>query len=159
MTVREAIDTLIKGWYVVTMNPTRDIIRHGAVAIRGSEIVAVGKASDLEVAYEAAETVGGDRFVITPGLVNTHIHITVADVVLHDTDRPEWRPLLNVMNQLVWSADGRGVHTVFVDGAKVVEAGRMTTIDEDTFYDRCQQAGEAITARSGLPDKAKFPVW
>ena len=38
------------------------------------------------------------------------------------------------MNQLVWSADGRGVHTVFVDGAKVVDAGRMTTIDEDTFY-------------------------
>ena len=35
----------------------------------------------------------------------------------------------------------------------------MTTIDEDTLYDRCQRAGEAITARSGLPDKAKFPVW
>ena len=31
-----------------------------------------------------------------------------ADIVLHDTDRPEWRPLLNVANQLVWSADGRG---------------------------------------------------
>ena len=30
------MDTLIKGWYVVTMNPTRDIIRHGAVAIRSS---------------------------------------------------------------------------------------------------------------------------
>ena len=58
------------------MNPTRDIIRHGAVAIRGREIVAVGKASDLGAAYAAAETVGGDRFVITPGLVNTHIHIT-----------------------------------------------------------------------------------
>ena len=43
--------------------------------------------------------------------------------------------------------------------AKVVDAGRMTTIDEDTFYSRCQTAGEAITARSGLPDKAKFPTW
>jgi len=50
------------------------------------------------------------------------------------------------------------MHTVFVDGAKVVDAGRMTTIDEDTFHARCQTAGEAITARSGLPDKAKFPV-
>ena len=40
-------------------------------------------------------------------------------MVIHDTDRPEWRPLLNVMNQLVWSADGRGVHTVLVDGKKV----------------------------------------
>jgi cytosine/adenosine deaminase-related metal-dependent hydrolase len=42
-----------------------------------------------------------------------------ADLVLHDTDRPEWRPLLNVANQLVWSADGRGVHSVFVDGRRV----------------------------------------
>ena len=83
----------------------------------------------------------------------------LADVVLHDTDRPEWRPLLNVMNQLVWSADGRGVHTVFVDGQKVVEDGRMTTIDEDNLYTRCQEAGEAVVGRSGLPDKAKFPVW
>lgn len=81
-----------------------------------------------------------------------------ADVVLHDCDRPEWRPLLNVINQLVWSADGRGVHTVFVDGAKLVEAGRMTTIDEAALYAGCQAAGESITARCGLPDKAKFPV-
>ncbi len=28
------------------------------------------------------------------------------------------------------------MHTVFVDGAKVVDAGRMTTIDEDTFHAR-----------------------
>ena len=34
----------------------------------------------------------------------------------------------------------------------------MTTIDEDTFYARCQDTGEAITTRSGLPDKAKFPM-
>ena len=80
-----------------------------------------------------------------------------ADVVLHDTDRPEWRPLLNVMNQLVWSADGRSVHTVFVDGRIVVEAGRMTTIDEDALWAAAQAAGEAITMRSGLPDMAKFP--
>ena len=81
-----------------------------------------------------------------------------ADLVLHDTDRPEWRPLLNVMNQLVWSADGRGVHTVLVDGNVVVENGRSTLIDEDALWARAQAMGEAITARSGLPDKAKFPI-
>ena len=45
-----------------------------------------------------------------------------------------------------------------LDGVKVVDAGRMTTIDEDSFYERCQRAGEAITTRSGLPDKAKWPL-
>ena len=82
-----------------------------------------------------------------------------ADFVLHDTDRPEWRPLLNVMNQLVWSADGRGVHTVVVDGRKVVENGEMLTVDEAALYAKVQLAGEAITSRSGLPDKAKYPVF
>lgn len=81
-----------------------------------------------------------------------------ADVVLHDTDRPEWRPLLNVMNQLVWSADGRGVHTVVVGGEVVVADGRMTTIDESALYAEAQRMGEAITTRSGLPDKAKYPI-
>ena len=82
-----------------------------------------------------------------------------ADLVLHDTDRPEWRPLLNVMNQFDWSADGRGVHTVIIDGKVVVENGHCTTIDEERLWAISQVMGENITARSGLPDKAKFPVW
>jgi cytosine/adenosine deaminase-related metal-dependent hydrolase len=58
------------------MNATRDIIRDGAVALRGSRIVGVGRAGDLEERYAASETVGGDRFVVTPGMVNAHIHVT-----------------------------------------------------------------------------------
>ncbi|WP_405639827.1 amidohydrolase family protein [Streptomyces uncialis] len=81
-----------------------------------------------------------------------------ADLVLHDTHRPEWRPLHNVANQLVWSADGRGVHTVFVDGRRVVDDYRCTTVDEDDLLRRAQKAGEGIVARSGLPDRAKWPT-
>ncbi len=80
-----------------------------------------------------------------------------ADLVLHDTNRPEWRPLLNVANQLVWSADGRGVHSVWVDGKRVVDNYRCTTIDEERLYADVQRAAEAIVKRSGLPDKAKWP--
>ena len=59
----------------------------------------------------------------------------------------------------MWSADGRGVHTVVVDGRVVVEDFRCTLVDEDQLWADAQQRGEAITARSGLPDKAKWPVW
>jgi 5-methylthioadenosine/S-adenosylhomocysteine deaminase len=111
-----------------------------------------------EMAYEMA-TLGGARTMLMEDEIGSLQPGKKADVVLHDTDRPEWRPLLNVINQLVWSADGRGVHTVFVDGRKVVEDGRMTTIDEQRLYAEVQAAGEAITLRSGLPDKAKFPIW
>lgn len=111
-----------------------------------------------EMAYEMA-TLGGARTMLLQDEIGSLEVGKKADVVLHDTDRPEWRPLLNVMNQLVWSADGRGVHTVFVDGRVVVDAGRMTTIDEERLYADAQAAGESIVLRSGLPDKAKFPMY
>jgi 5-methylthioadenosine/S-adenosylhomocysteine deaminase len=111
-----------------------------------------------EMAYEMA-TLGGARTLLMQDEIGSLEIGKKADVVLHDTDRPEWRPLLNVINQLVWSADGRSVHSVWVDGAQVVDAGRMTTIDESRLYAEAQSAGEAITIRSGLPDKAKYPTW
>jgi 5-methylthioadenosine/S-adenosylhomocysteine deaminase len=111
-----------------------------------------------EMAYEMA-TLGGARTMLMQDQIGSLEIGKKADVVLHDTDRPEWRPLLNVINQLVWSADGRSVHSVWVDGHQLVDAGRMTTIDESALYAAAQQAGESITIRSGLPDKAKFPTW
>jgi cytosine/adenosine deaminase-related metal-dependent hydrolase len=111
-----------------------------------------------EKAYEMA-TLGGARTMLMEDEIGALVPGRKADIVLHDTDRPEWRPLLNVMNQLVWSADGRGVHTVVVDGAIVVEDGHCTTIDEERLWVDAQRMGESITARSGLPDKAKFPSW
>ena len=110
-----------------------------------------------EKAYEMA-TLGGARLMQLEPLIGSLEPGKRADLVLHDTDRPEWRPLLNVVNQLVWSADGRGVHSVVVDGRIVVEDYRCTTIDEDALWAQAQQMGESITARSGLPDKAKWPV-
>jgi cytosine/adenosine deaminase-related metal-dependent hydrolase len=81
-----------------------------------------------------------------------------ADLVLHDADRPEWRPLSNVVSQLVWSADGRGVHSVWVDGRRVVDNYRCTTIDEEKLYADAQAAADSIIGRSGLPRVVAWPV-
>jgi cytosine/adenosine deaminase-related metal-dependent hydrolase len=110
-----------------------------------------------EKAYEMA-TLGGARAMQLHDRIGSIDVGKRADLVLHDTDRPEWRPLHNVVNQLVWSADGRGVHTVVVDGRIVVEDGHSTMIDEAALWAEAQRRGEAIVSRSGLPDRAKFPV-
>jgi cytosine/adenosine deaminase-related metal-dependent hydrolase len=81
-----------------------------------------------------------------------------ADLVLHDTDRPEWQPINNVAAQLVWSADGRGVHSVWVDGKRLVDNYHCTTIDEQKVYADAQVAADAIIARSGLPRMSPWPV-
>ena len=97
-------------------------------------------------------TLNGARALQMPDEIGSLAAGRKADFVLHDTDRPEWRPVLNVLQQLVWCADGRGVHSVWVDGVRVVENYRHTLIDEDELYAAAQAAGEAIIKRSGMPD-------
>ncbi|TQS43678.1 amidohydrolase family protein [Cryptosporangium phraense] len=81
-----------------------------------------------------------------------------ADLVLHDLDRPEWRPLNNYVNQLVWSADGRGVHSVWVDGRRLVDDYVCTVMDEEKVLADAQSAADAVMRRSGLPYVYDWPV-
>jgi 5-methylthioadenosine/S-adenosylhomocysteine deaminase len=57
-----------------------------------------------------------------------------ADIVLFDTQRPEWQPLFNPVANLVYSATGDSVRDVFVAGEQVVSGGRLVKIDEATIY-------------------------
>lgn len=106
----------------------------------------------------AMATLGGARAIGLEREIGSLEPGKKADFVFHDTHRPEWRPLLNVANQLVWAADGRGVHSVWVDGVRVVDNYRSTRIDEEKLYAEAQAAGETIVRRSGLPDRARWPT-
>src|SRR2546423_13386546 len=63
---------------VITMNPTRDIITNGAVAVTGNRIVAVGKSDALGQQYHDDERVDVQGKVILPGLIDTHVHLAQA---------------------------------------------------------------------------------
>jgi 5-methylthioadenosine/S-adenosylhomocysteine deaminase len=73
-----------------------------------------------------------------------------ADLVLFDTQRPEWQTLFNPVNNLVYNADGRSVHTVIVDGHVVVDAYRQSFVDEPQLYAKLQEIGEKLQARTGV---------
>jgi len=81
-----------------------------------------------------------------------------ADLVCHDVDRPEWQPLVGVVNQLAWLADGRSVHSVWVDGVRVVENYHSTQIDEAELYSRARASAAAVIARTNLPFLSPWPV-
>jgi cytosine/adenosine deaminase-related metal-dependent hydrolase len=82
-----------------------------------------------------------------------------ADLVLFDTQRPEWQALFNPINNLVYNADGRSVHTVIVDGRVVVEAYRQTFVDESRLYARVQEVGERLLARTGVSfPRSRWPI-
>jgi cytosine/adenosine deaminase-related metal-dependent hydrolase len=69
-------DLMISGATIITMNSERLVILDGALAIAGDRIVAVGKREALLRTVKAKEILDGRRFVMTPGFVDAHIHIT-----------------------------------------------------------------------------------
>jgi 5-methylthioadenosine/S-adenosylhomocysteine deaminase len=68
------VDVLLRGGTVLTVDEQRRIIRDGAVAIRGTDIVAVGKRESLEREFEARTVRNCKHKLIMPGLVNSHLH-------------------------------------------------------------------------------------
>ena len=71
-------DKLLVNGLVVTMNAPGDLVPRGAVAIRGSEIVAVGPSDEILDAWEAPEVVDCAGAAIIPGLVNAHTHVPMS---------------------------------------------------------------------------------
>ncbi len=82
----------------------------------------------------------------------------LADIVLFDTRRPEWRSLLDPVNNLVYSADGRSVHTVIVSGRTVVRNHQPTFVDEWDLIQRVQEIGQRILHRAGVSFPSRWPL-
>jgi cytosine/adenosine deaminase-related metal-dependent hydrolase len=82
-----------------------------------------------------------------------------ADLVLFDARRAEWRALTDPINNLVYSADGRSVHTVVADGRVVIENFQATFVDEARLTDQVQALGEGLLARTGTrPPRSRWPI-
>lgn len=71
----ERIDLLVAhADWLISMDPQRRIFRDGAVAVRGSQIVEVGKHAEVAARYEAQRTIDASHHVVAPGLIDAHIH-------------------------------------------------------------------------------------
>jgi 5-methylthioadenosine/S-adenosylhomocysteine deaminase len=83
-----------------------------------------------------------------------------ADLILFDTARPEWQPLYNPVANLVYSATGRSVDTVIVDGRVLVEGGRALTLDEGAIIEEARRRAPGILAKTKLAALVapKWPV-
>ncbi len=82
-----------------------------------------------------------------------------ADLVLFDTQRPEWQALFNPVNNLVYNADGRSVHTVIIDGRVIVDGYRQTFVDESRLFGQVQEVGERLLRRTGVSfSRSRWPI-
>jgi 5-methylthioadenosine/S-adenosylhomocysteine deaminase len=72
---RERVDLIVGGGWVVTVDAGRRIFRHGAVAVRGTSIVAVDTAATISRRYQADTIIDTTDMVVMPGLINGHRHL------------------------------------------------------------------------------------
>ncbi len=72
----QQVDLLIENALVVTMDGNFRVIEHGAIAIEGSRIVAVG-GPEVSERFDAAETIDAGGDIVMPGMINTHTHVSM----------------------------------------------------------------------------------
>ena len=81
-----------------------------------------------------------------------------ADIVLVDLRRPNALPVHDVVSNLVFSCNGSNVHTVFVDGSKVVERGRILGMDEGDVLATAQSRADHIRQQLNLSTRQAWPI-
>lgn len=60
--------------WAITVDPTRRVIRDGALAVKDGKFAAVGKSAEITAAWRAENTISGRNMVMTPGMVDNHLH-------------------------------------------------------------------------------------
>ena len=69
-----------------------------------------------------------------------------ADIVMVDVTHPRMRPARDPLRSLIYAAGDRAVHSVFVDGQLVVEAGRLLTMDYEQAAEHLHEAQKRVMA-------------
>jgi len=87
-----AIDLIVAGDHVVTMDGDRPVLENGAVAVDDGFIVAIGPREEIAQRYRARETLDGKDRVVLPGLINGHAHsaMTLMRGIADDRELMDW---------------------------------------------------------------------
>jgi len=148
----ETADAIYTAGYVVTMNAHRDLIDDGAVAVRGRNIVGVGKRADIEKQFQARQHINRPGAILMPGLINMHTHAAMSlfrgiadDMVVQD-----W------LNKFIFPAEAKNVTPDFVLWGtrlaclEMMLSGTTTFVDMYYFEDQVAKATKEAGMRGIL---------
>ena len=155
------VSLLVSGGIVVTVDPANRVIPNGAVAIDGTDIVAVDTAENIAKQFRGRDTINASGQIILPGLINTHTH---AAMVLYrgladDLALSEW------LNKYIFPAEAKTVSPAFVRAGtrlaalEMIQSGTTTFADMYYFEEEVAAATKAAGLRGVLGQTIiQFPV-
>jgi len=153
---RQPCDLIIEARWLLPIAPENRALDHGAVAVSGDRILAVGTPAELDTGYAPARRLRLPDHVLMPGLVNAHGHaaMTLLRGVAEDAPLEAW------LNDHIWPMERRFVSESFVhDGtwlamAEMIRSG--TTCFSDMYF--FPETVAALARQTGMRCQVAFPV-
>ncbi len=130
-TDRKPITLVITGGTVITMDARWRILSPGAVAISGTDIVAVDTPEQIKLRFRARDTIEVPESIVMPGLVNTHTHAPTALYrgLADDRAPKEW------LDKYIFPAEQKTLSPEFVRAGARLAALEMIQSGTTTFAD------------------------
>ena len=160
-TPSQAASIVITGGTVITEDDQRRVLAPGALAITGTDIVAVGTPEEIAGRFRAAQTIDATGQVVLPGLINTHTH---APMVLYrglgnDLNLQDW------LTKYIFPAEAKTVSPEFVRAGtrlaalEMILGGTTTFVDMYYFEEEVAEGAKEAGIRGVLGQTViQFPV-
>lgn len=150
----QAVDLLITGPTIVTMNAQRDVIERGAIAIQDDTITAVLPNGEIPESLSAKRVIQAEGKVAFPGLINSHSHLamTLFRGFVEDLELQRW--LERVWKYELSALDERAVRVgAGLAFAEMIRSGVTCAHDMYWYYEATMALAEQTGFRliSGPP--------
>jgi 5-methylthioadenosine/S-adenosylhomocysteine deaminase len=156
-----AASLVITNGIVITVDGGRRVLNPGAVAINGSEILAVDTPGAIAARYRAAQTIDAAGRVVMPGLINTHTHAAMVMFRGLGNDLA----LMDWLQKYIFPAEARTVSPDFVRigtqlaALEMIQSGTTTYADMYYFEEEVAKVTKAAGLRGVLGQTViEFPV-
>jgi cytosine/adenosine deaminase-related metal-dependent hydrolase len=150
-----AVDTVVTGEWIITLNADRAIYRDGAIAVSGGVIAEVGKRAAILAKYRPATLVDEPGSIVIPGMINGHRHL----LCCAKGAMPEGGQTLSALRQFIYPSfaalteDDMHVYARHA-AAEMIRFG--TTLFEEPGCNHLEAVLEALAA-SGI--RARTGPW
>jgi 5-methylthioadenosine/S-adenosylhomocysteine deaminase len=158
---RKSVSLIITGGIVVTVDAERRVLNPGAIAIDGSDIVAVDTPGAIARQYAATQTITATGQLIMPGLINTHTH---APMVMY-RGLADDLALMDWLQKYIFPAEAKTVSPAFVRtgtrlaALEMIQSGTTAYADMYYFEEEIAKATKEAGLRGVLGQTViKFPV-
>ena len=156
-----AVSLIITNGIVVTVDGNRRVLNPGAVAINGTDIVAVDTPAGVASRYKAAQVIDAAGKVVMPGLINTHTHAAMVMYrgLADDLALRQW------LEQYIFPAEAKTVSPELVRvgtrlaAVEMIESGTTTFVDMYYFEEEIARVAIEAGLRGVLGQTIiQFPV-